>query len=834
MATRTRQRKSPEQKQALAAPKVAAITTTDLVKSMFAQRIPQVELWRTYFGGNADMLRIEQSLNGAYIGQMRPLTDLQREMLDRDPHLGSLAQKRFGLPTALKYEIVQATGDDLDPKLAADVAATVRNQIDRIPKFRTRIFQMLWGLYDGRAALEIEWQRARSGKVQWIAKSLGWIHPRRISFGPDREFRIIDALYSTSYFPPVGEALRDYPFKFIEFRSHLFCEYPEREGLGIRSIYHAFMKRFTWRERLILMELFGKPWRVIEIDKETLPQKGDNESADMQIQSLGGAQTARLPRGYKLNMQYPGDKSGETHKLTASDIDLQMSKLWLGNTSTTDAQPNQGVGSQQATVHQDEQLLVHKRDCTDAAEVVEDQLTDPIVVLNYGVENLKYAPRFVLHVDPETDKGVEIDRLGKALTTGLRIAVSEAYERAGYRIPDETDPVLQVTAAPTAEGGAANPIARASIVYPAGQSPEPGEVQIPPGAGGPPIPADSPAIDEEAGTLGHDEEDDVQAAARRDVNLFARQPDTVNGSPETLIDKAVRETARICSKWASQIAEAVDGREDAGSILRALKSMPDRFNIQPFARAAERRMMHGVMLGALDSVWERENDQPVAPAKFAQAILPPLPAGPGAEPSFAIKPYEAAVKWFKAKNVVDRATYESMSARAKRRAFTMAGNATGDMLKVAHQELARQVAEGADLRQFKTFVRDRLEKAGWTPANPSHVETIYRTNVMNAYSAGRHAEMTQPAVLKARPYWQVLGVKDARTRDAHARVQGLCIPASDAAWHRAYPPFGFNCRDRVISRSEADVKRLGLKIGSGADLASLPDEGFESGIHSLL
>ena len=223
-----------------------------------------------------------------------------------------------------------------------------------------------------------------------------------------------------------------------------------------------------------------------------------------------------------------------------------------------------------------------------------------------------------------------------------------------------------------------------------------------------------------------------------------------------------------------------------------------------------------------------------SPAKFAQAILPPLPSGPGAEPSFAAKPYDAALKWFKNKNVVDKATFESMSARAKRRAFTMAGNATDEMMKVAHQELARQVAEGADLRQFKKFVAERLEKAGFTPANPSHVETVFRTNVMNAYSAGRHAEMTQPAVLKARPYWQVLGVHDARTRETHAKVQGTSIPASDAGWHRAYPPFGYNCRCRVVSRSEADVKRLGLKIGSGADLAALPDQGFDSGVHSLL
>lgn len=832
MATRTRQRKTPEEKQALAAPKATAVTPIDLVRSMFAQRIPTADLWRTYYGGGVDMMRIEQALNGANIGNMRPLTDLQRELLDRDPHIGSLAQKRFGLPSALKYELVPATGDGINPKFASEVCNTVRSQIDRIPKFRTRLFQLIWGLYDGRSSLEIDWVRGMRGGDPWTAKGLGWIHPRRLSFGPDRELRVVDSLYTTSYFPAVGEALRDYPFKFIEFRSHLFCEYPEREGLGPRALYWAFFKRFAKREQLILLELFGKPWRIVEFDKDAqVPaQKEDLASLDAMIANLGGSQSGRLPRGAKLNIEFPGEKSGETHKDVVRDSDEQLSKLFLGNTNTTDAKPGQGLNANQATVHQDEQLLVHKRDCANLAEDVEDQLCDAIVILNFGIENLKYAPRFVLHVDPETDKGVEIDRLGKALTAGLRIAVPEAYERAGYRIPDDDEPVLQVTAAPTAEGGAANPVKTATIVYPAGAAPDPGEVQIPPGAGGPPIPADAEGIDEETGGKADDEKG-VQARARRDVVLLAKQPDTVNGSPETIIDKAIRETARLTSKWAEQIGDAVDGRTDAGSILRALKTMPQRMNIQPFARAAERRMLHGVMLGALDSVWERENDQPIAPVKFAQSILP---EGPGAEPSFAVKPYEQAVKWFKSKNVVDKATFESMSARAKHRAFTIAGNARDDMLKAAHAELARQVQDGADLREFRKFMTARFEKAGWTPANASHVETIYRTNVMNAYSAGRHAEMTQPTVLAARPYWQIMGVSDDRTRDTHRKVQGLCIPASDSAWHRAYPPFGFNCRDRVVSRSEADVKRLGLKIGSGVDLVGLPDEGFESGIHALL
>jgi SPP1 gp7 family putative phage head morphogenesis protein len=833
----TRQpRATAKQRVDLATKQMAGLSAESLRKVMFASPIPQIELWRSYYGGAVDMGRIEIALNGAYVGNMRPLTDLSREMVDRDPHLASVLLRRLGLLSMLDYDVVPATGEGIDPVRAQLYASVVRDQLGRIRGFRTKLFQLAWGIYDGRAALEKLWADQRSGPIRWTIKGLGWIHPRRISFGPEREFRIVDAQYNASYFQPVGEALRDYPFKFLEFRPHLFGEYPEREGLGPRCLYWCFFKRFGWRERLILMELFGKPWRIIEIDKDASVNPEDLKDADAQIQALGGAQSARLPRGAKLNAMSPGDNAGRLHESTPRDVDLQISKLVLGQTMTTEAQAGQGIGSKQAEVQDEQQTIVHKMDASTFNEVIEDQLTDDIIVLNFGVEALSHAPRFMLRVDPKSDPDKEVDRLGKALQTGLPISLAEAYERTGYKPPQEDEPALQLTTAPTSEGGAPSPIARATIVWPPGTAPEPREVQIAPGAGGPPVPDNAPGVDEETGEIGTTEDDAISAQHQHTPSLLSRQPDTVNGSPETLVDRAVRETARETARWTDKIAAALEGYSDAGSILRQLKRLSDELNVQPFARVAERRMMHGLMLGALDSAWERENEQAVAPVAFAAPQLPGegVPAVPAASPSFAGKPYSAALQWFRGKQVLSRASFEQLSVRAKRRAFTVAGMARDDMLEAVHAELLRQVQDGADLRTFRQFAKDRLESAGWTPANPSHVETIYRTNVMGAYSAGRHAEMTQPAVLAARPYWQFVGVDDARTRPTHRAVHRKVFRASDPLFQKIYPPMGYCCRDRVRSLSQADVDRLGLQISTAADVRDLPDPGFDSGVVALL
>jgi hypothetical protein len=43
-----------------------------------------------------------------------------------------------------------------------------------------------------------------------------------------------------------------------------------------------------------------------------------------------------------------------------------------------------------------------------------------------------------------------------------------------------------------------------------------------------------------------------------------------------------------------------------------------------------------------------------------------------------------------------------------------------------------------------------------------------------------------------------------------------------------------NCRCRKISRSEADVQKLGLTVTSGSDLGGLPDEGWDSSHSTML
>jgi SPP1 gp7 family putative phage head morphogenesis protein len=324
----------------------------------------------------------------------------------------------------------------------------------------------------------------------------------------------------------------------------------------------------------------------------------------------------------------------------------------------------------------------------------------------------------------------------------------------------------------------------------------------------------------------------------------AQRPESVHGSQEALTEGAVPRAAHILDDWGQQLVAAMVGVRSEGDVLRMLESVARRFDLRRFADEVERQILHGAMLGMLDAEWEHENDVEIAPVTFAAPGKQTVGA-----PSFANIPFDAALRLFESKKLLPRPAFDALTDGAKRRAFTVAGLASEELLAVAHAELLRQlraseettykdpetgkwVYKGTIFREFDQLVKKRLETAGWTPANASHVETVFRTNIASAYASGRYIENTRPAVIAAVPYWQIRAVGDDGTRPAHKRASGIVLPANHPFWTKAYPPFGHRCRCVVIARTQRWLDRNGGKIGPVP--RGLPDPGFDSGTKSLI
>jgi hypothetical protein len=308
---------------------------------------------------------------------------------------------------------------------------------------------------------------------------------------------------------------------------------------------------------------------------------------------------------------------------------------------------------------------------------------------------------------------------------------------------------------------------------------------------------------------------------------LAAQPRTINGSPDTLIVRGVEDTLSVTGALADAIVKAVSGKTTAAAIKSAIDGAAKRFGAGKIAKPIERELLHGALLGALDAFYESETERFVPVESFRSEAPEFLLAITDAR--FAARPLGEAIKAFLSKKAVTRDVFDAMEKSAQRRAFTVANAANEAMVRTVKQELLRQLAVGADLADFGKHAAKRFESAGWTPANSSHVETVFRTNVLGAYNGGRIRQMTEPAVLDARPFWESLPVGDGPPRQ-RATHRNFVLRAADPFWQTAAPPYGYNCRCRLRSLS---VRQGAGRVQEGSSIHGLPDHGFASGISTM-
>jgi hypothetical protein len=103
----------------------------------------------------------------------------------------------------------------------------------------------------------------------------------------------------------------------------------------------------------------------------------------------------------------------------------------------------------------------------------------------------------------------------------------------------------------------------------------------------------------------------------------------------------------------------------------------------------------------------------------------------------------------------------------------------------------------------------------WTQ---SYADTVYRTNLSTAYTAGRFAQALEPDVVRALPALERYSVRDSAVRrgrredggENHLAAHGLVAAAADPIWKTHAPPSGYRCRCGVRMVSATELRRRGL------------------------
>jgi len=111
----------------------------------------------------------------------------------------------------------------------------------------------------------------------------------------------------------------------------------------------------------------------------------------------------------------------------------------------------------------------------------------------------------------------------------------------------------------------------------------------------------------------------------------------------------------------------------------------------------------------------------------------------------------------------------------------------------------------------------------------SYADTVYRTNVATAYSAGRMRQLADPEVADVVRGLRYTAVGDSDTRPSHKAMDGFTAPADDPVWHRVAPPAGYNCRCDIEIVTIFDQRMKVVPGGSKKIPSDFPDHGFGHG-----
>lgn len=168
---------------------------------------------------------------------------------------------------------------------------------------------------------------------------------------------------------------------------------------------------------------------------------------------------------------------------------------------------------------------------------------------------------------------------------------------------------------------------------------------------------------------------------------------------------------------------------------------------------------------------------------------------------------EAAIEFWRQKACMTREEALRLAEGERWRAFWVGGLTRHDQIQCVYDAIGKVLENGETPADFRQRIMSVIQSQGW---HDYRVETILRTNIQQAYSAGRYAKMQ--AVKNSRPYLQYLAIMDKRTRPSHAILHEKVYPADHEFWASNYPPNGFRCRCTVVTLSERQVRAQGLTV----------------------
>lgn len=312
--------------------------------------------------------RLANILRSAAEGEPEAYFELAEDIEERDLHYTAVMATRKRSVAQLPIT-VKAASDSAEHKKHADfLQAWVDEEV-----LRANLFDMLDAIGKGLSVMEIDWQ-VKNGLV--MPRDLIWRTQRWFTFDrADGETVLLREGVA-------GEPLPEH--KFIVHRHKSKSGLTIRSGIARVALWAWMFKSFTTKDWAIFCQNYGQPIRIGKYGRGATEEEKD--VLWRAVSGIAGDCAAIIPREMLIELHEVGSKSSSTdmYERRADWLDRQVSKLVLGQTTTTDAVSGGHAVSQEHRLVQED---IERDDAGMVTATLNRQLVPNMIAFNFGPQD---------------------------------------------------------------------------------------------------------------------------------------------------------------------------------------------------------------------------------------------------------------------------------------------------------------------------------------------------------------------------------------------------------------------------------------------------------------
>lgn len=377
-----------------------------------------------------DYAQLAALLQQVNAGDVESLLRLVDEASMKDLHLWAMLDKRRLALTGLDWAIkpLSAVDENVDENLATETADYVREQLTsmvvwrnsvRVRPFDECLKQMSHATAPNLAVLELVWSGPRVVDIVSIPHS-------RLIFCPRETQSLLFRTPNDNTGKPIP------PDKFIVHTPKTSGTFPFENTLGQALMLTWLMKRLATHDWATYLEVFGHPFRLGKVPKNT--SKADREVLLAALVEMGTLASGVINDDVNMEFVENSSRASEPFSTFIQRVEDKQTVAILGQTLTTQM-PAGGPGSfAAAQVHQDVERSIIEADHAAERTTLSDQLFEPMVRMRWPMERRPIPVLCRDFGDPEDIQSNTI-ALTSAQAMKLPIEESEVYEKLNLKPP---------------------------------------------------------------------------------------------------------------------------------------------------------------------------------------------------------------------------------------------------------------------------------------------------------------------------------------------------------------------------------------------------------------